>query len=140
MPPILEIFGDPTCPYSKKAFLKVLPLAKLCPGLRISVILNTQPWHLMSNVVVRCIVAALALLLAPVATVVVVVFGARHLAGGALLRAALVAVVAPASQPTRLLAAVRREACLRTPLAPMPIVLGACLGTVGAVHSSIGGY
>ena len=59
-PRVLEIFLEPTCPYSVKAFRKLDDLLALMgPGqLTIKMRLQPQPWHMYSGVIVRCIVAA----------------------------------------------------------------------------------
>lgn len=61
-PRTLEIFLEPTCPFSKRAFEKLQPLSSLVGGdaLTIHVRLLSQPWHLFSPIVCRCIVAASA--------------------------------------------------------------------------------
>jgi predicted DsbA family dithiol-disulfide isomerase len=59
-PRIFEIFLEPTCPYSVKAFNKLDALLAEVGEDRISVKirLQSQPWHLFSGVIVRCILAA----------------------------------------------------------------------------------
>ena len=61
-PRTLEIFLEPTCPFSKRAFEKLQPLSSLVSEseLTIHVRLLSQPWHLFSPIVCRCIVAASA--------------------------------------------------------------------------------
>lgn len=58
----LEIFLEPTCPFSKRAFGKLQPLVD-CVGeeeLTVKIRFVSQPWHLFSGVVTRCILAASA--------------------------------------------------------------------------------
>jgi predicted DsbA family dithiol-disulfide isomerase len=59
-PKLLEIFLEPTCPFSVKAFNKLDELLKQAGEDRISVKihLQSQPWHMYSGVVARCILAA----------------------------------------------------------------------------------
>jgi hypothetical protein len=54
------MFLEPTCPFSAKAFGKLDDTLKLARGDRITVKirLQSQPWHLFSGVIVRCILAA----------------------------------------------------------------------------------
>ena len=54
-----EIFLEPTCPLSKNAFDKVIPLLNAL-GDKVTVILrlHSQPWHLFSPVITRCVLAA----------------------------------------------------------------------------------
>lgn len=58
----LEIFLEPTCPFSKRAFDKVQPLLAAIgeDELAIKIRFVSQPWHLSSAVVTRCILAATA--------------------------------------------------------------------------------
>jgi hypothetical protein len=59
-PRVFEIFVEPTCPYSVRAFNKLdvllATVGEEC--LTIKVRLQSQPWHLFSGVIVRCILAA----------------------------------------------------------------------------------
>lgn len=59
-PRSFEVFLEPTCPYSAKAFGKLDPLLAEAGEDRITVRirLQSQPWHLYSGVIVRCILAA----------------------------------------------------------------------------------
>jgi protein-disulfide isomerase len=59
-PRVLEMFLEPTCPFSVKAFGKLDPLLMETGEDRITVKvrLQSQPWHMYSGVVVRCILAA----------------------------------------------------------------------------------
>jgi protein-disulfide isomerase len=58
----LEVFIEPTCPFSKRAFEKLPSLLKAVgeSELTIKVRFLSQPWHLSSAVVTRCILAATA--------------------------------------------------------------------------------
>jgi hypothetical protein len=58
----LELFLEPTCPFSKRAFGKVQPLLDAVgeDKLKINIRFVSQPWHLSSAVVTRCILAATA--------------------------------------------------------------------------------
>jgi predicted DsbA family dithiol-disulfide isomerase len=59
-PRILEIFFEPTCPFSAKTFKKLDALLALATedSLTIKIRFLSQPWHLFSAVVVRSILAA----------------------------------------------------------------------------------
>ncbi|MCX8997074.1 thioredoxin domain-containing protein [Rhizobiaceae bacterium BDR2-2] len=59
-PRILEVFLEPTCPFSVKAFNKLAAFLDQAGEDRVTVKirLQSQPWHMYSGVVVRCIVAA----------------------------------------------------------------------------------
>ncbi|MEE4915403.1 thioredoxin [Pseudomonas alliivorans] len=59
-PRTLEVFLEPTCPFSVKAFGKLDALLKQAgeDRLTVKVRLQSQPWHMFSGVVVRCILAA----------------------------------------------------------------------------------
>jgi protein-disulfide isomerase len=54
------MFLEPTCPYSVRAFGKIEETLALAGEDRITVKirLQSQPWHMYSGVIVRCIVAA----------------------------------------------------------------------------------
>ena len=58
----LEVFLEPTCPYSKLAFGKLGPLLDLVgeDALTIKIRFVSQPWHLFSGIVTRAILAASA--------------------------------------------------------------------------------
>jgi hypothetical protein len=58
----LEVFLEPTCPYSKRAFGKLQPLLEVVgeDELTIKVRFVSQPWHLFSGIVTRTILAASA--------------------------------------------------------------------------------
>jgi hypothetical protein len=57
---VFEMFLEPTCPYSVRAFGKIETLLNRVGEARVTVKirLHPQPWHLFSGVIVRCIVAA----------------------------------------------------------------------------------
>jgi len=59
-PRVLEVFLEPTCPYSVKAFGKLDDLLAQAGEDRITIKirLQSQPWHMYSGVIVRCILAA----------------------------------------------------------------------------------
>src|SRR5215472_910538 len=59
-PRSFEVFLEPTCPFSVKAFGKLDDLLAQAGGDRITVKLRlqSQPWHMYSGVIVRCILAA----------------------------------------------------------------------------------
>ena len=59
----LEIFLEPTCPFSGKAFAKLLPLLAQAgeDRLRLQIRLLSQPWHLLSPTITRAILAAATL-------------------------------------------------------------------------------
>jgi hypothetical protein len=57
---IFEVFLEPTCPYSVRAFNKLDALLAEAGDdkITIKIRLQSQPWHLFSGVIVRCILAA----------------------------------------------------------------------------------
>src|SRR6201998_4264620 len=59
-PRIFEVFLEPTCPFSVKAFGKLDDLLDQAGEDRVAVRLHlqSQPWHMYSGVIVRCILAA----------------------------------------------------------------------------------
>jgi Thioredoxin len=59
-PRVFEAFLEPTCPFSVRAFGKFDDLLAQAGEDRITVKirLQSQPWHMYSGVIVRCIVAA----------------------------------------------------------------------------------
>ena len=59
-PRTFEVFLEPTCPYSVRAFRKLDELLAQVGEDRVTVKirLQSQPWHLFSGVIVRCILAA----------------------------------------------------------------------------------
>jgi hypothetical protein len=59
-PKVLEAFLEPTCPYSVKAFGKLDILLDQVgeDHLTVKLRLQSQPWHMYSGVIVRCILAA----------------------------------------------------------------------------------
>ncbi|KQW78318.1 thioredoxin [Devosia sp. Root413D1] len=58
-----EVFLEPTCPYSAKAFGKLEPLLAAVgeDKLTVKIRLHSQPWHMFSPVIVRAIYAAASL-------------------------------------------------------------------------------
>ena len=59
-PRVFEVFLEPTCPFSVRAFGKLDDLLAHAGEDRITVKirLQSQPWHMYSGVIVRCIIAA----------------------------------------------------------------------------------
>ena len=59
-PRTFEVFLEPTCPFSVRAFNKLDALLKHVgeDKLTVKIRLQSQPWHLFSGVIVRCILAA----------------------------------------------------------------------------------
>src|SRR5215472_16167133 len=59
-PRVFEVFMEPTCPFSVRAFGKLEDLLDRAGEDRITVKvrLQSQPWHMYSGVIVRCILAA----------------------------------------------------------------------------------
>jgi hypothetical protein len=59
-PRVFEAFLEPTCPFSVRAFGKLDDLLGLAGEDRITIKLRlqSQPWHMYSGVIVRCILAA----------------------------------------------------------------------------------
>ncbi len=59
-PRVFEVFLEPTCPFSVRAFGKLDDLRALAGDDRITIKirLQSQPWHMYSGVIVRCILAA----------------------------------------------------------------------------------
>jgi predicted DsbA family dithiol-disulfide isomerase len=59
-PRVFEVFLEPTCPFSVKAFGKLDALLAQAGEDRITIKirLQSQPWHMFSGVIVRCILAA----------------------------------------------------------------------------------
>lgn len=57
-----EVWLEPTCPYSKRAFAKLPPLLDAVGADRLTVHIRfvSQPWHLFSGIVTRAILAASA--------------------------------------------------------------------------------
>ena len=62
-PRIFEVFLEPTCPYSVRTFHKLDQLLEEAGEDRITLKLRmqSQPWHMFSGVVVRCVFAAATL-------------------------------------------------------------------------------
>ncbi|MBE9605341.1 thioredoxin [Acetobacteraceae bacterium H6797] len=59
-PRLFEIFLEPTCPFSVRAFNKLDALLEAAGPQKITVRLwmQSQPWHMFSPVVTRCVLAA----------------------------------------------------------------------------------
>lgn len=59
-PRVFEPFLEPTCPYSVRAFGKLDALLAEAGEDRITIRirLQSQPWHMYSGVIVRCVIAA----------------------------------------------------------------------------------
>jgi protein-disulfide isomerase len=59
-PNVFEVFLEPTCPFSAKALGKLDDLLAQAGEDRITIKirLQSQPWHMYSGVIVRCILAA----------------------------------------------------------------------------------
>src|SRR5215470_12489980 len=59
-PRSFEMFLEPTCPFSAKAFGKLdeTLAAAGADKITIKVRLQSQPWHMYSGVIVRCVLAA----------------------------------------------------------------------------------
>ena len=59
-PRVFEVFLEPTCPFSVRAFGKLdALLAEAGPDkITIKLRLQSQPWHMYSGVVTRCVIAA----------------------------------------------------------------------------------
>ena len=59
-PRLFEAFLEPTCPYSVRAFGKLDGLLAEAGAdhITIKIRLQSQPWHMYSGVIVRCILAA----------------------------------------------------------------------------------
>ncbi|MDU0309217.1 DsbA family protein [Rhizobium sp. 10PS4] len=59
-PRIFEVFLEPTCPYSVKTFKKLDDLLSQAgeDKITVKIRLQSQPWHMYSGVLVRCIIAA----------------------------------------------------------------------------------
>ncbi len=59
-PRIFEVFLEPTCPYSVRAFNKLSGLVEKMgeDQVTVKIRLQSQPWHMFSGVIVRSILAA----------------------------------------------------------------------------------
>ncbi|RMO79477.1 DsbA family protein [Pseudomonas syringae group genomosp. 3] len=62
-PRLFEVFLEPTCPFSVKAFFKLDDLLAQAgeDNVTVRIRLQSQPWHMFSGVIVRCILAAATL-------------------------------------------------------------------------------
>ncbi|AGN85749.1 MULTISPECIES: thioredoxin domain-containing protein [Enterobacteriaceae] len=59
-PRTFEVFIEPTCPFSVRAFNKLDALLQQVgeDNVTVKIRLQSQPWHLFSGVIIRCILAA----------------------------------------------------------------------------------
>jgi len=59
-PRVFEVFLEPTCPFSVRALGKLDPLLAEAgeDKITIKLRLQSQPWHMYSGVVTRCVIAA----------------------------------------------------------------------------------
>lgn len=59
-PSVFEVFLEPTCPFSVRAFGKLDDLLAQAgaDNITIKIRLQSQPWHMYSGVITRCILAA----------------------------------------------------------------------------------
>ena len=59
-PRVFEVFHEPTCPFSVKTFNKLDALLEQAGAdkITIKIRLQSQPWHMYSGVITRCIIAA----------------------------------------------------------------------------------
>ncbi len=79
-PHLFEVFLEPTCPFSAKALFKLDSLLEEAGDDRITIKirLQSQPWHMYSGVIVRCILAASTLELGKDAAKTVMLAIANH--------------------------------------------------------------
>jgi hypothetical protein len=79
-PQLFEVFLEPTCPFSAKALFKLDSLLEEAGADRITIKirLQSQPWHMYSGVIGRCILAASTLELGKNAAKAVMLAVARH--------------------------------------------------------------
>ena len=61
---VFEVFLEPTCPFSAKAFGKLDETLQSAgvDNVTLKIWLHSQPWHLFSGVITRCALAASTLL------------------------------------------------------------------------------
>lgn len=59
-PKVFEAFLEPTCPYSGRTFGKLDQLLEAVgeDRMTLKIRLHSQPWHMYSGVIVRCVIAA----------------------------------------------------------------------------------
>jgi len=57
---VFELFLEPTCPFSVRAFGKIDDLLRQTgeDQITVKIRLQSQPWHMYSGVIVRCVLAA----------------------------------------------------------------------------------
>ena len=79
-PHLFEMFLEPTCPFSAKALVKLDSLLEEAGDDRITIKirLQSQPWHMYSGVIVRCILAASTLAPGKEAAKAVMLAVAKH--------------------------------------------------------------
>jgi hypothetical protein len=79
-PRVFEAFLEPTCPFSVKTFGKLDELLDQAGAERITIklCLQSQPWHMYSGVIVRCILAASTLAAGKAAAKAVMAAVAAH--------------------------------------------------------------
>jgi hypothetical protein len=79
-PHLFEVFLEPTCPFSARALFKLDSLLEQAGEGRITtkIRLQSQPWHMYSGVIVRCILAASTLELGKEAAKTVMLAVANH--------------------------------------------------------------
>lgn len=79
-PRVFEMFLEPTCPFSVRAFGKIDETLALAGEDRITlkIRLQSQPWHMYSGVIVRCILAASTLPAGKVAAKAVITAVGAH--------------------------------------------------------------
>jgi len=75
-----EMFLEPTCPYSARAFAKLdeTLAAAGSDNITIKIRLHSQPWHMYSGVIVRCVLAASTLAMGKEAARAVLAAVAAH--------------------------------------------------------------
>jgi Thioredoxin len=79
-PRVFEMFLEPTCPFSARAFGKLDETLKLAGDdwITVKIRLQPQPWHMYSGVIVRCILAASTLQAGKEAAKTVMAAVAKH--------------------------------------------------------------
>ncbi|MBV9115524.1 MAG: thioredoxin [Hyphomicrobiales bacterium] len=79
-PVLFEVFLEPTCPFSVRALSKLDSLLDQAGEDRVTIKirLQSQPWHMYSGVIVRCILAASTLELGKEAAKRVMLAVAKH--------------------------------------------------------------
>ena len=78
-PRVMEMFLEPTCPFSVRALGKLDPLLQAgADRITVKLHLQSQPWHMYSGVLVRCVLAASTLAPGKVAALAVLRAIANH--------------------------------------------------------------